>query len=211
MELKVVNTIFCLVSLNSFRTLSLCFCTSFPSNLKNPIPLLFKGISKRSKNAVHWLNTMLFSPEPVHRIRSKHSKSFIIFDDSFQFFSTSTWNRLSDGHVIRSFFVTICRQIGHSPTVGVRQLERRHSRHILWAQGVSTGSSADSKHIGHSVFSPCRMASTTSSTYALEGTAFIEGAESGFVSRNLLASFPKSANFWVSHRLHDLVKKIRSQ
>lgn len=178
-----------LLSLNSFKTLSLLFCASFPSNLKNPILLLLKGISKRSKNPVHWLKMMLFSP--VFLMLSRHWRSFMIFDDSFQFLSTSTWKRLSVGHVIRSALVRGFRHIGQGPPDGVLQLDRRHSLHIRWAHGVSTGSSdADSRQIGHSVTSPRRMPSTTSSTKARVGAA--EGV--GFVpSRKRRASLFRSA------------------
>lgn len=198
----MVFTIFSLVSLNSFRTHSLCFCASFPSNLKKPMPLLFKGISRRSKNEVHWLKTMLFSPQPDPRIRSKQSKSFETFEDSFQLVSTSTQNWFSVGHVMRSVFFSNCRQIGHNPVVGVRQLERRHSLHILCAHGVRTGSSAYSMHMGHSVFSPFRIPSTTSSMYAWVGPVWFVVEESGLISRNLLASLLRSAYFWEPARLH---------
>lgn len=197
-------TIFSLVSLNSFKTRSLCFWTKLPSNRRYPILFLCSGISNRSRNEVHWLKTMLFSPEPERHICSRQSKSFETFEDSFQFFSTSILNRVSDGHVIRSVFLITCRQIGHAPAAGVRQHDKRHSLHILCAQGVSTGSSADSRHIGHSAFSPFRRPSTTSSTYACEGTFLLP--ESELVSRNLLASLFMSAYCCVSDRLEILRK-----
>ncbi|CAK7327222.1 unnamed protein product [Dovyalis caffra] len=70
---------------------------------------------------------MLFSPEPDIRICYKHPRSFETFEDSFEFFSTSTRNLFSFGHVMKSVFFSVARQIGHSPVVGVRQLERRYS------------------------------------------------------------------------------------
>lgn len=160
----VMLTILSWVSANSCKTLSLCFCTSFPSNLKKPILLSLSGISKRSKNEVHWLKTMLFSPDPKRWIRSKQSKSLVTLDDSFQFLLTSILNWLLDGHVIRSVFLSVCLQMGQSPATGVRQLDIRHSRHILCAHGVNTGSSADSRQMGHSAFSPFWRSLTTSST-----------------------------------------------
>lgn len=153
---------------------------------------------------------MLFSPEPDLRIPSKHSKSFETFEDSFQFFSTSTRNLFSVGHVMSSVFFSTVLQIGHNPVVGVRQLDRMHSLHILCAHGVSTGSSAYSMHMGHSVFSPRRMPSTTSSTYALVGPVCPGAAELAFVSRNLLASLLKSAYCCESARLH-MLKPIRNK
>ena len=102
------------------------------------------------------------------------------------------------GHVMRSVSFSSIWQIGHEPTAGVYQLERRHSLRILYAQGVITGSSAGSMHIGHQVFSPFRIPSTTSSVSALVG-AFWLGmtelggvTELGRVSRNFLASLFKS-------------------
>jgi len=112
----------------------------------------------------------LFSPEPDLRICSKHSRSFETFEDSSQFFSKSTRNLFSVGHVMRSVFFRNVRQMGHSPVVGIRQLERRHSLHTLCVDGVSTGFSADSEHVWHSVFSARQMPSITSSMYALVGT-----------------------------------------
>lgn len=194
-----VLTVLSLVSANSWRTLPLCFCANFPSNLKNSKFFLFSGISKRSKNEVHWLNIMLFSPEPELRICSKHSKSLDIFDDSFQFFSISILNLLPDGHVIRSDLLIICLQMGQMPWAGVLQLDSRHSLHILCAQGVNTGSSADSRQMGHSEFSPLRRPSTTSSTYARDGAVPQPASECGW--RNLLASLFKSAYSCVSPRL----------
>nr|GMD74387.1 hypothetical protein Iba_chr13aCG4790 [Ipomoea batatas]GME13594.1 hypothetical protein Iba_scaffold14563CG0030 [Ipomoea batatas]GME15435.1 hypothetical protein Iba_scaffold16188CG0010 [Ipomoea batatas]GME15437.1 hypothetical protein Iba_scaffold16189CG0020 [Ipomoea batatas] len=82
----ISKTIFSVVSLNSCKTFSLCFCWVFPSNLKNPMPLFLRGISRRSRNKVHWLKTMLFSPEPESRIRCRQSISFVTFEDSFQSF-----------------------------------------------------------------------------------------------------------------------------
>ena len=207
--LKKTNllTVFCLVSLNSFKTFSLAFCASFPSNLRNSIPLLLKGISRRSKNEVHWLNTMLFSPVPDIRIFSKHFISSETFEDSFQFFTTSTRKILSVGHEMSSVFFSTVLQIGHRPQEVERQLVRRHSRHILWAQGVRMGSSADSRHIGHSLLLPSRMSWITSSMYAREG-AFWE-TESGLLSRNLLARLSKSAYCCESARLQIFSECIR--
>ena len=150
---------------------------------------------------------MLFSPEPDSQICSKQSKSFETFEDSFQLFSTSTRNWFSVGHVMSSVFFSNCRQIGHSPDVGVRQLERRHSLHILCAQGVSTGSSANSMHMGHSIFSPLRIPSTTSSMYALVGTVWFV-PESVLVSRNLFASLFRSVYFCESARLYMFKARI---
>jgi len=170
---------------------------------------------------------MLFSPKPDLWICSKHSRSLETFEDSFQSFSTSTWNLPSVGHAIRSFAFREVRQIGHIPDIGVCQQEMRHSLHILCTHGVSTGSSADSMHMGHSVFSPLRMPSTTSSMYAGVGADCLMLAELAwrmasttssmhasvaadclgvekleFVSTNLLAYLFNSSYRWISARLH---------
>lgn len=195
-------TILLLLPLNSFNTASLCFWDRLPSNRRNPIFFCFKGISNKSKNEVHWLKIMLFSPEPEYLICSKHSSRFDTFDDSFQFLLTSTLNLFSDGQVMSSHFFTICRHMGHNPVAGFLQLERRHSLHILWAHGVSTASSAVSRHMGHSVFSPRRILSTTSSTNACLGRLELWLTVSSVISRNLLVSFDKSVYFWESARLH---------
>lgn len=100
---------------------------------------------------------------------------------------------------MRSVFFRNVRQMGHSPVVGIRQLERRHSLHTLCADGVSTGFSASSEHMWHSVFSARQMPSITSSIYALVGTVCIGVAWSTFVSRNLLASLSEvSVLLWIS-------------
>ena len=61
---------------------------------------LESGICKRSRNAVHWLNTMLLAPE-LRRDSSSCRRNDIL-EDSTQFFSTSIWKRLLVGAVIRS-------------------------------------------------------------------------------------------------------------
>jgi hypothetical protein len=48
---------------------------------------LESGICKRSRNAVHWLNTMLLAPELRRDSSSCRRKE--ILEDSTQFFSTS--------------------------------------------------------------------------------------------------------------------------
>ncbi|KAL6952786.1 hypothetical protein U1Q18_049336 [Sarracenia purpurea var. burkii] len=131
---------------------------------------------------------------------SRQFKSSVTLEDSFQFLSTSMRKRFSDGQVMRSLFFSSCWHIGQSPADEVLQLERRHSLHILCAQGVRTGSSADSRHIGHSAFSPLRIPSTTSSTYARVRTLWLGMTESGLVSRNILASLFRSANSCESPR-----------
>ncbi len=196
-----VHTSLSLLSLNSFRTFSLCFWLSFPSNLKNLIPFWLKGTSRRSKKEVNWLNTMLFSLFSWRP--SRILMSFITLHESFQLFSGSTWNRHWLGNVISSDLVMGLRQSGHGPPEGVLQLESRHSRHIRCAHGVSTGSSeADSRQIGHSVVAPWRISSTTSSTYACEGGALRLAESRCTPSRNLCASSSRSVYFWVSARLH---------
>jgi len=182
-------TLFSFVSLNSIRTFSLCFWVNFPSNLKNPIPLLLNGFSNRSKNEVHWLKTILFSSE-YFWLCSKKSKSLETFEDSVKLFSMSTLNGLSDGSTIRSFFLSIWRQIGHLPPIEVPQQLNRHSLQNWCAHGVKTGSSGDSMHIAHSTVSPFWICPKTSSMYPRDWIEFEAEAE---FCRKLLASLFSSA------------------
>lgn len=64
-----------------------------------------RGIWRRSRKAVHWLKRMLLEPE--ERRPSSSSRRAVIFDDSTQFFSTSTWNLLSVGAVMSSCLLTV--------------------------------------------------------------------------------------------------------
>lgn len=163
-----------------------------------------RGISSRSRKAVHWLKTILLAPSlPDWNLESRSSSSSLkrkeTLDDSTQLLSTSILKRLLVGAVIRSCLLMLFRQMGQRPEEAEeepeRQLEKRHSRHMRCAHGVSTASSRASRQMGHSPPSPFSNSSTTSFMYAFD-------APSSPLS-NLFVSLLKSEYSCVSPRLHN--------